>query len=163
MPQLGYERAMRYWTLRGSFTPQDWSLPCVVRRRGEVLGIQGAFASNFPVARVSDSYSWLGQGCQGQGVGTLARQMIVTFLFDELDADFVVSGSYADNPASEAVSRKLGYVANGSLQSERRPGERVVHNRWLLTRDRFVRPDQPVTVTGARELRVFAGVSRPGE
>ena len=36
------------------------------------------------------------------------------FLFDELDAVAITSGAYADNPASAAVSRKVGYVPNGA-------------------------------------------------
>ena len=37
------------------------------------------------------------------------RQMICAFLFDHLDFEEITSGAFTDNPASLAVSRKVGY------------------------------------------------------
>ncbi len=54
--------------------------------------------------------------------------------FDGLRAAEAISGSYTDNPRSEAVSRKAGYSPNGSnlVERERRSARM---NRWILTSD----------------------------
>jgi RimJ/RimL family protein N-acetyltransferase len=122
--------------------------------------VQGAEASRFPVLRTPDTFSWLTQSVQGKGVGTLMRQAICTFLFDELDAYAITSGAYADNPASAAVSRKVGFASNGT-KLELRDDTAAEHNKFILTRDRFVRPAEPVSIEGGAALRAFMGVPRP--
>ena len=163
MPELGREIASRYWRYRASFTPHKWCLPLVVRWKGKVLGVQGAEAAKFPVARTPDTFSWLTESAQRQGVGTRMRQTICAFLFDELDAHSITSGAYFDNPASLRVSEKVGFRPNGAVQEQRGDGEAVMHQRLILTREHFVRAPEPVVVTGAVQFRGFAGVARRGE
>ncbi len=85
------------------------------------------------------------------------RQAICALLFDHLDAAEVTSSAFVDNPASLAVSRKVGFVDNGTARFERRPGELALIHRLVLTRDRFVRGD-PVEVDGVDRLRGFIGL-----
>jgi hypothetical protein len=56
----------------------------------------------------------------------------------------------------------VGYVDNGA-KLELRDGAAAEHHKFILTRDRFVRPAVPVMIEGGRELRAFIGVPRPGE
>src|SRR6476469_6282325 len=118
--ELGRACALYYWRTRADVTPAKWELQFVVRHDGEVVGVQGISAIDFPVTRSTESGSWLGQRHQGRGVGTLMRQTVCAFAFDHLGAAEVTSGAWSDNPASLAVSRKVGYVANGSRRLERR-------------------------------------------
>jgi hypothetical protein len=61
-----------------------------------------------------DTFAWLTRSFQGQGIGTLMRQAMCAFFFDELDAHAITSGACADNQPSAAVSRKVGNTANGT-------------------------------------------------
>jgi RimJ/RimL family protein N-acetyltransferase len=159
MPELGRDLANRYWKYRATFSPDEWVLPLIVRYEGRIVGVQGAEASNFPILRTPDTFSWLTQSAQGRGLGTLMRQAICTLLFDELDAHAITSGAYADNPASAAVSKKVGYAPNGT-RLELRDDAAAEHRKFILTRDRFIRPAEPVRVHGGDALRAFAGVTR---
>jgi hypothetical protein len=71
----------------------------------------------------------------------------------------VATQPYADNPASAAVSRKVGYQDNGT-RPELRDGVAADHHKFLLTQATFIRPDEPIEITGGRELREFLGVPR---
>ena len=160
MPELGRDLASRYWKYRATFPGDEWALPLVVRDEGRIVGIQGAEASRFPVLRTPDTFSWLTQSAQGRGLGTLMRQAVCALFFDELDAHAITSGAYADNPASAAVSRKVGFVPNGT-KLELRDDDAAEHHKFILTRDRFIRPTEPVDIRGGAALRVFMSVARP--
>jgi RimJ/RimL family protein N-acetyltransferase len=160
--ELGRDLAGRIWRHRAAFPSDEWALPLAVRHDGRIVGLQGAEAAHYRVLRTPDTFSWLTRSAQGRGIGTLMRQAICAFLFDELDAVAVTSGAYADNLASAAVSRKVGYVANGG-KLELRDDTAAEHRRFILTPERFVRPAQPVVVAGGAAMRVLAGVPRPGE
>lgn len=160
--EMGRDLASRYWRHRANFPSDEWGLPLVARLEGRIVGVQGSEAVRYPILRTPDTFSWLTRSVQGRGLGTLMRQVICAFLFDELDAHAVTSGAYADNPASAAVSRKVGYVANGT-KLELRDNAAAEHHKFILTRDRLVRPDQPVVVEGGAALRRFVGVPRPDE
>src|SRR4051794_32629907 len=60
---------------------------------------------------------------QGRGIGTAMRQTMCALLFDHLQAEEITSAAFTDNPASLAVSRKVGYTDNGTFRMQRRPGE----------------------------------------
>jgi RimJ/RimL family protein N-acetyltransferase len=158
--ELGRDLAGRYWKYRALDPTGDWTLPLVVRYDGAISGVQGFETARYPVLRTPDTFSWLSRSVQGRGVGTLMRQAVCAFLFDELDAHAVTSGAYADNPASAAVSRKVGFVANG-VRLELRDDTAAEHHKFILTRETFVRPPEPVVVRGGAALRAFLGVPRP--
>lgn len=89
------------------------------------------------------------------------RRAVCAFGFDELDAAEITSGAFLDNPASLAVSRKVGYRENGLVRHRRRETELAINQRLVLTRENFVR-GSALEVTGAEQLRRFLGVERPG-
>lgn len=82
-------------------------------------------------------------------------------LFDYLDAEEITSAAFTDNPASLAVSRKVGYVDNGTSRERRRPGELAWNRKLLLTADRLVRPRHPLEVEGVEPLRAAIGLTAP--
>ncbi|MGL5811399.1 MAG: GNAT family N-acetyltransferase, partial [Nocardioides sp.] len=150
--------AQHHWMLRGSLTPDNWSLQLGVWRSGEPLGVQALHARDFPVARSAGTGSWLGRDHQGMGVGTQMRRAVCAFAFDYLGAEEITSGAWLDNPASLAVSRKVGYQANGVRRLRRRTGEVAEHQDLLLTRATFVAPEAPIEVVGAEGLRALLGL-----
>jgi RimJ/RimL family protein N-acetyltransferase len=142
-------------------SPESTSLQLVVRRAGQVVGIQALEGEDFSVTRTLETGSWLARRFHGRGVGTRMRQAVCALAFDHLGAERITSSAFLDNPSSLAVSRKVGYRPNGRQWVARR-GRSAEQERLLLTPLTFVRGD-PVQVTGAPELRAFLGqpVRRP--
>lgn len=153
------ENTLRYqWRRRAESEPKDWSVAFAVRSRGALLGTQEISGRNFAVTRVVASGSWLGLAHQGQGHGSEMRSAVVDFAFDHLKATRAVSAAFSDNAASLGISRKLGYVADGTDVVERRPGEAAVDQRLLLTPESFRRPPWSVQVAGFEACRGSFGL-----
>ncbi|MEZ5194725.1 MAG: GNAT family protein [Nocardioides sp.] len=136
----------------------------MVRREGVLVGMQDLHAQDFAQTRHVETGSWLGRAHQGVGTGTLMRQLVVGFAFDELGADSCGSGYLAGNHASAAVSRKVGYVDNGRqriVQHTRAGKTGVDEQRVVVTPATFVRPVDEVAVAGADRVRRFLGIERP--
>lgn len=146
-----------WWTQRATLSPNGWWLPLVVRRDGAIVGMQDLHAENFLLARTITTGSWLGRAFHGQGIGTLMRQMGVCLGLDHLDALEMHTAYIAGNKASEAVSRKTGYVSNGRRRIAA-GGKGVDEFMAVVTPETFVRPAEPVEVTGAVGLRRFLGI-----
>lgn len=56
---------------------------------------------------------WIGKPYWGQGYATEAVRALITHAFDADGFDYLMAGHFTDNPASERVIRKLGFVAQG--------------------------------------------------
>jgi RimJ/RimL family protein N-acetyltransferase len=121
------------WGRRSSLTRDDWSLPFVACVDGEPVGVQDVFAQHFAIRRTVETGSWLVQRVQGRGIGTEMRAAVLHFAFAGLGAEEAFSGSFVDNPASAAVSRRNGYQPNGEVIVERE-GEAARLQHWVLTR-----------------------------
>ena len=160
--ELGPQTLQYFWRTRAETRPDSWSLAFVVRRGTVAVGIQDVRADRFALRRTVSTGSWLGRPFQGQGIGTEMRAAVLTFAFDELGAQRAESGAFVDNPASRAVSARLGYVENGIRLKERREGEAVEHIDFVLTPETFVRPSWKLDVQGLRACRVQLGINRPG-
>lgn len=157
--RIGANTAAYYWRTRAETSPERWALDMVARWEGEVVGIQALFASDFAVTRSCETGSWLGRAHQGRGIGTFMRRTACTFAFDHLGAVEVTSGAWLDNPASLAVSRRVGYVPNGQRRLPRRPGEVAVMQGLVLRPDAFVRHDVPVSVEGLAPVLAQLGLA----
>jgi RimJ/RimL family protein N-acetyltransferase len=149
--------AQYYWRLRAEFSPERWTAPLAVLWNGMPAGVQELFGDKYLVNRTTETGSWLGRRFHGRGIGTAMRQVIAAFAFDHLDAQQVTSAAYADNLASMAVSRKVGYTENG-VDIWARDGTPVPHQRFLLTRGDLVRYEHPLTVTGLPAFRRSLGL-----
>jgi RimJ/RimL family protein N-acetyltransferase len=121
-PEQQRESLRHFWSTWSTFRVDSWSLPLAVIEGGEVVGVQAVHrAEHFPQVRTAETGSWLGRRFQGRGIGTEMREAVLHLLFAGLDAREALSGAFVDNPASIAVSRKLGNLDNGT--------------RWVLRRD----------------------------
>ena len=148
-----------HWRCRADLTARRWRLNFAVTADGELVGMQGASASDFPVLRSAETGSWLGLEHHGKGIGTEMRLAILTLLFDGLSADYATSAAAADNPASQGVSRKLGYVRNGFMLASAR-GEAKRHDRFVLHRDDWsrTRPDVDVEILNLGAILPILGL-----
>lgn len=150
--------ARYHWGVRAGFSPEKWSLDLAVFHDGRLVGCQGISTTDYLVTRTGETGSWLGRASQGQGIGTAMRQVLCTFLFDHLDAAQVTSAAFADNPASLAVSRKVGYRPNGVRRLQRRPGELAVVHDLVLEPANLIRYEHPLAVEGLGPFRASIGL-----
>ena len=102
-----------HWSTRATWSAGKWSLDLGVWFEGQLVGTQGIDANQFRVLHTVSTGSWLGREFQGRGIGKEMRSAILGFAFDHLGAWWATSGAFADNPASSAVSRSLGYEEDG--------------------------------------------------
>lgn len=158
---LARNTAQYFWRIRADFGPAAWSLQLGVWHDGELVGIQGFETRDYLVTRSGETGSWLGRAHQGRGIGTAMRQAICAFAFDHLEAAEVTSGAFLDNPASLAVSRKVGYLENGMTRMQRRPGELATNQRLVLRPADLVRGEHPITVDGLPAFRAAIGLDGP--
>jgi RimJ/RimL family protein N-acetyltransferase len=152
-----------HWRARAEWSADNWGLPLVVVRDGEVVGTQQVNGKAFVVLREVETGSWLGRRHQGRGAGTLMRRAVLHLAFAGLGASAARSGAFYDNAASLRVSEKLGYVPDGTETLLRR-GEPARMVRLILTRQRWEEADSqgpPVTISGLEScLEMFGLESR---
>jgi RimJ/RimL family protein N-acetyltransferase len=160
--KLPVEMIRYFSSVRAGFGAEAFDLLFAVRVDGELVGTQGLHGRDFAVTRTVETGSWLGLAHQGRGIGTRMRQAVCAYAFDELGAEEVTSGAFLDNPASLAVSRKVGYRPNGVLRLKRRDGEMALNQKLVLT-PADLRRGEPLEVSGAADLRSFLGLSEPGD
>jgi RimJ/RimL family protein N-acetyltransferase len=155
---------MSQWRRRGRITVDDWSLALGVFRGGEIVGPQAVSAKDFHITRSGYTGSWLGLRHHGRGIGTRMRLMALHLAFESLDAAEMLSEAFDDNPASNAVSRRLGYAMNG-YRVTAREGSSVVENSYRMTRELWearldeLRPE--IKLEGLSPVRTLFGVDQP--
>jgi RimJ/RimL family protein N-acetyltransferase len=125
-----------HWRMLGEWNPGNWTLQLAVFLGDVVVGTQSMSGRDYPVTREVHTGSWLGQRYHGQGIGTEMRAALLHLAFAGLNAQFAVSEAMADNLASVAVSRKLGYQPNGIDRIQVRDALRE-SLRFALDRERW--------------------------
>jgi RimJ/RimL family protein N-acetyltransferase len=160
--ELARNAAHYHWRSRADFSVAAWSLHLAVWHDGVLVGAQGFATVDYLTTRTGETGSWLGRRFQARGIGTAMRQVICALAFDHLDAQEVTSAAFVDNPASLAVSHKVGYVANGQRRLQRRPGELALNLGLVLTPDTFVRGPHPLKVEGLGAFRAAIGLDQAG-
>ncbi len=153
--------AQYYWRCRAEFSPGRWSAAFAVSWEGELAGIQGIGTQDYLVTRTGETGSWLGRRFQGRGIGTAMRQTMCAFMFDHLDAEFVTSAAFDDNPASLAVSKKVGYEDQG-WSPVNRLGKPARLRRLMVGPAGLVRYEHPLRVSGLAEFRRSIGLDADG-
>ena len=145
------------WQLRSAVGPEKWTLPFGIWAQGRLIGCQDVSAQRFAERHTVTSGSWLTLEAHGRGYGTLMRQAMLVLAFDHLGAVRAESAAGVDNAASAAVSRRCGYVDDGT-QVSRQPGMNGLERRFLATPESFRRPQVPVEVEGlTAELHAMLG------
>jgi RimJ/RimL family protein N-acetyltransferase len=156
--ELPRNSAQFYWGRRAAFSVAAWAADLAVFWDGELAGMQGMEARDYLVTRTAETGSWLGRRFQGRGIGTAMRQVVCAFAFDHLDAEFMTSAAFTDNPASLAVSKKVGYTESG-WQRMARLGKPATQRRLVLTADSLVRYEHELTIEGLPAFRQSIGLA----
>ncbi len=156
-PNMPRSVAQYHWGKRATFSPAAWTADFAVCYDGELVGAQGFSTKDYLIVRGGETGSWLSRRFQGRGIGTAMRQVICAFIFDHLDAEYITSSAFEDNPASLAVSRKTGYVDNGT-ERVNRLGKPAYLRRIVLQRGRLVRYEHELAVKGVPEFRRLVGL-----
>lgn len=161
-PDLQRNTLRFFWTGFAGFQPDDWRLAFAVFEGGELVGLQDAFAKNYPIVRSFETGSWLGRAFQGRGIGKEMRAAVLHLLFDGLGAAEAITGAFLDNAPSLAVTRSLGYEPNGIERVPRRD-EAAEVQLFRLRADtwRAARRDD-ITYDGVTaDLLAFMGLADP--
>lgn len=147
-PRRQRESMQWFWGRRAQWRPEQWTFTGAVVVDGAVVGVQDLAATDFAVLRSVHTGSWLGRAHQGQGLGKEMRAAILHLAFAGLGAQEATSGAFADNDASAATSRSLGYEENGTETAKQREAAGTVR-RFRLTRERWeARRRHDVTIEG---------------
>lgn len=147
------------WAARPQVSPERFVLELGVIVGGAPVGVQGLVADHWRALRSVSTGSWLGREHQGRGIGRRMRALILELVFAGLGAREATSGAFADNPASNAVSRRLGYEPNGSVHVPRE-GVGVLHHNYRMSRERWldVREQHAVILGSPTELHGLAAL-----
>lgn len=150
------------WETRAQWRPDAWHLELAVYHDGEPIGMKGLWCTDFGLTGEVSTGAWLGLAHQGFGFGKEMRAAVLHLAFTGLGAEWAVSQSFADNPASIAVNRHHGYTDDGFEIRARRGVAahwhrfRLARNQWLAGRGR----DYPVRIEGLDGCRAMF-VPRP--
>ncbi|MEO5877659.1 MAG: GNAT family N-acetyltransferase [Streptosporangiaceae bacterium] len=159
--EVGLGVVQHHWLQLGAWTPDDWSLNLTVFHAGTVVGAQSISARDLAILREVSTGSWLGKHHQGQGIGTEMRAAVLHLAFAGLNAREARSSAFADNHASLAVSRRLGYRPDGIDRHVIR-GTATTDQRLRLTRaDWTQNHTTPVTVEGLTPCLPLLGLPTP--
>jgi len=94
---------------------------------GRPVGEQTMTGVNFSTLGTVTTFSWLSVDQRGHGLGHEMRAAILHLAFDGLGAKEASSDAFVDNHGSNAISRGLGYVPNGSEWATRQ-GKPALHD-----------------------------------
>ena len=149
--------AQFHWGQRANFSPEKWGMDLAVFYDGQLVGCQGFSTSDLLITRIGETGSWLGREFHGRGIGTAMRKVICAFIFDHLDAKYITSSAYTDNPASLGVSRKCGYRENG-VTILNRSDKPATLQMVLLEPGNLIRYEHALAVEGVPEFRRSIGL-----
>lgn len=125
------------WSVRAGFQPQKWAIELAVLVDGVPVGFQGMVAADFGVLGSVETGSWIGLEHQGRGIGTRMRALVLEVIFAGLGAREATTGAWADNAASNAVTRRLRYTPAGQWYQVRE-GESCLHNQYRMARESWL-------------------------
>jgi RimJ/RimL family protein N-acetyltransferase len=150
----------RQWRKRGAWTSAHWALELAVfDDSGQLLGTQEVRAKDFAQLREVETSSWLGVQHQGRGFGTEMREAVLHLAFAGLGAAYALSASFAQNAASQSISRRLGYRPDG-IQRDVRDGQVLITQRFRLSHEDWQHGSRThVDITGLEPCRELFGAA----
>ncbi|HEY0485656.1 MAG TPA: GNAT family protein [Mycobacteriales bacterium] len=162
--QVAAQAVLRHvWRARAELAPQNWRLTFAVEAAGELAGQQDLKAEHFPLRRIVETSSWLGEAFRGRGIAKAMRAMVLQLAFTCFDAVAAEADSAEGNDAALGVSRSLGYSPCGDTYAlhqgrvEHVLWSRLTRDRWALLRQGYGLAD--VEITGAAACRPLLGLA----
>ena len=136
-PPLQQRHSMQFhWGLRANWRPEHWNCNLVASIDGKVVGTQSAEAVDFARLGEVTTGSFLVRPAQGRGLGREMRAAILHLVFAGLGAQNALTGAWADNEPSLAVTRRLGYEPTGEKRMLSRGTPRQMLT-FRLSRERW--------------------------
>jgi RimJ/RimL family protein N-acetyltransferase len=161
-PQREWKWLRAIWAGRARAGPEWWRFYFVVVVDGNPVGMQDLIGADFAALGTVSTFSWLQPSSRRLGLGTEMRSAILHLAFAGLGAREASSEAFADNDASNAVSRALGYEPNGTTWATRR-GDPALLNAWKLTRKQWEQSRRDdIQLTGVEACWPALGLDRPG-
>lgn len=155
---LGRTVLQRYWAALGGWQSDGWTLDLAAFLNGRPVGVQSMRGDDYGVLREIRSWSWLGIGHHGRGLGTQMRAGMLHLAFEGLGCESATSTSFLDNHASRGVTRKLGYREDG-ITRDTTDGQVFVSQRFRLTREDWTAVERPgYAISGLESCREWFGV-----
>ena len=150
------------WGARAKTSPEWWHMSFAVIVDGQPVGQQGVTGVDFVRLRTVNSFSFVGLRHQGHGIGKEMRAAALHLAFEGLGALRAESDAFDDNPASQAVSRALGYQPNGTMLAPRPSGASTM-SRFLLTRENWEATGRrdDIEVVGLEPCLAVLGLAPP--
>jgi len=104
-----YSEQMAAEWLSGALQGEE-GLVFMIERDGTLVGCTGyrAFGPDY-----AEMGYWIGKPYWGQGYATEAARALIAHAFDAEGFTYLKAGHFTDNPASERVLQKLGFVMDG--------------------------------------------------
>jgi len=162
-PQREWKWLRGIWAGRARVEPQWWRFYFVVMADGSPIGMQDLIGINFAVHGTVSTFSWLQPSFRHRGLGCEMRAAILHLAFAGLGAREASSEAFADNDASNGVSRTLGYQPNGTAWATRR-GSPALLTVWKLTRERWERRRRDdIQLTRVERCLPVLGLDEPSE
>ncbi len=149
--------AQAYWAAMGTWSPDEWRLPFLVRRGDRMIGIQWLEGPVFQSDRTVDSASWLRVEDRGRGYGKQMRAAVLELAFRHLEASAAISSAVVTNAASLGVSGALGYLATHTSVLEH-SGETLQHLRLERATWESSGLGRGVEIVGAHAALPFFGL-----
>jgi RimJ/RimL family protein N-acetyltransferase len=146
-----------WWGHRATWSVDDWHLGLAVFLDGKAVGVQSVLAQQFSVLKEVSTGSWLTASVQGRGIGREMRAAVLQLAFDGLGAEIARSAAFVDNPASQAVSRAIGYRENGRRREAPRGipkemiGYELTREEWA-SRSGLFKPAKIVGLDACRHM-----------
>ncbi|MDY6771400.1 MAG: GNAT family protein [Candidatus Nanohaloarchaea archaeon] len=91
----------------------DGPVQLLICRDEEPLGVVGLEPRESDAERIGRLGIWLHPEFHGQGYGTEAMELFVTYAFDQLNYHKLYARTHADNEASRRLFEKLGFEQEG--------------------------------------------------
>lgn len=159
-PQREWKWLRAIWAGRARAEPQWWRLYFVVMVDDSPIGMQDLIGIDFAVLGTVSTFSWLQPSFRRRGLGTEMRAAILHLAFAGLGAGEASSEAFADNDASNGVSRALGYEPNGTTWAARR-GNPALLTAWKLSRKRWEQNRRDdIQLTGVEACLPVLGLDR---
>ncbi|MBZ8176606.1 GNAT family N-acetyltransferase [Corynebacterium poyangense] len=130
-------------------TTSSWRLPFFIRYHGNLIGGQEIRGHTIGTNLIMSSGSWLDLKSQGQGLGSTARRVALTYAFNHLNVSTAFSFCSAANHASARVSLACGYQEVSPHKIPPLPGEHLTSDMraFRLCPQSFLAKSTTISVT----------------
>jgi RimJ/RimL family protein N-acetyltransferase len=124
------ERQTRYEQLAGTGTGRMFKI--IYAATAEAIGSVGYWERDWRGESVYEIGWFVIPSFQGRGIASMATAQAIAMARSEGKHRFVHAFPSVDNPASNAICRKLGFTLLGECSFEFPPGNAMQSNDWRL-------------------------------